>query len=334
MTLVPHPLPYPKGEYNQDYEETMRRIVEQNFEDLYKSIEGLKVFSDADVSLATRRHMFMAAGNGAISPGDENVVSDYDLWMAEQIIQDTYGDAVSITAKKKTLLKFGNVDDLAATTRTTVADLGTSLLNETYAATDLITQLSSSSGSDTGNAYVEGHTVTGTGASSVFTFVTQTATLVGQSTATLGTPLARISRIANLTATPWVGTIYASEAGSLTAGVPTATLIHAVVPIAEQQSFKCATTISNSDYYIITEWGFDVAKKTSASVDFRLEIRLVGGVFRPIVFGSCTQGDSKTIRLSPPVIVPKNADVRVTGLASTTAVETGAWFNGYLASVS
>lgn len=35
-----------------------------------------------------------------------------------------------------------------------------------------------------------------------------------------------------------------------------------------------------------------------------------------------------------PAIVPKNADVRITATASTTNVEAGGWFNGYLAAVT
>ena len=259
---------------------------------------------------------------------------DYDLWMAEQIIFGTYGDTVSIASKKKTLLKFGKITDLAATTRTTIASLGSGVLNEVYVASDLITHVASSSGSDTGTMKVEGHTVAGTGTSAVFTFVVQTVTLAGQAKTILPTPLARVSRAYNNTATPWVGDIYVAQDVTFTLGVPqTANAIHMKVPAGEQQSFKAATTISGTDYYIITSMDVSVAKKTNAVVDFRLEIREVGGVFRPSLFSTCSQGDSKGVSLNPPVIVPKNADVRITALASATAVEAEAWINGYLASV-
>jgi len=257
---------------------------------------------------------------------------DFDISMAEAIIEDTYGDTVSVAAKKKTLLKFGDRSDLAATTRSTVAELGLAALNETYVTTDAITHFASSSGSDTGDCYIEGHTVTGTGTSAQFTFVTQTVTLAGQTRTALTTPLARVSRVANPTSTEWVGNIYVAEDVSFASGVP-ASASHIMVPAGEQQSLKAATTISNSDYYIITSGAVEVGKKTNAVVDFRLEVRLVGGVFRPVAFVSCSQGDSKFIPISPPAIVPKNADVRITALASTTNVEAGAWFNGYLASV-
>lgn len=261
------------------------------------------------------------------------VTTNFDVYMAEQIIENTFGDKVSVLDKKKTLLKFGKRTDLGSTTRSTLAIMGGNL-NETYVTDNTITHFSSSSANDTGDCYIEGHTVTGTGTSAQFTFVTQTVTLAGQTKTALTTPLARVSRVANTSATEWEGDIYVAEDVTFTNGVPqTASAIHIQVPAGEQQSFKAASTISNSDYYIITGGAVTVDKKTNAVVDFRLEVRLVGGVFRPVALISCTQGDAKFIPLDPPAIVPKNADFRITGIASTTSVEAGAWVNGYLASV-
>lgn len=258
---------------------------------------------------------------------------DFNTWLVEQIIQDTYGDTVSVAQKKKTLLKFGKRTDLGSTNYSTLAIMGGND-NETFVTTNAITHFASSSGSDTGDCYIEGHTVSGTGADAQFTFVTQTVTLAGQTKTALTTPLARVSRVANTSATAWVGNIYVAEDVTFTGGVPqTATAIHIQVPAGEQQSFKAATTISKADYYIVTGGTVAVAKKTNAVVDFRLEVRLVGGVFRPVALVSCTQGDSKFIPLDPPVIVPANADVRIAALASTTAVEASGWINGYLAKV-
>lgn len=257
---------------------------------------------------------------------------DFEIWMAEQIIQDTYSDTVSVADKKKTLLKFGNRTDLGSTTRSTIGHLGLAALNETYVTTNAITHFASSSGSDTGDMYVEGHTVSGTGTSAQFTFVTQTVTLAGQTKTALTTPLARVSQVYNSSATDWVGDIYVAEDVAFTAGVP-ASGSHIKVPAGEQTSFKAATTVSNTDYGIIDEWVVTVGKKTNAVVDFRLEIREVGGVFRPKVFAEASQGETFMLRFEAPIIVPKNADVRVTALASATNVEAGSWFNGYLAKV-
>jgi hypothetical protein len=277
----------------------------------------------------------MRDGRVDVSRADANVVETMPVaaTYAERVIWATYGDEVSVWDKGKTLLKFGKRDDLGSTNYSTLAVMGGNE-NETFVTTDAITHFASSSGSDTGDCYIEGHTVSGTGANAQFTFVTQTVTLAGQTKTALTTPLARVSRVANKTATAWVGNIYVAEDVTFTGGVPqTATAIHIQVPAGEQQSFKCATTISNVDYYILTSGLVSVDKKTTAIVDFRLEIREVGGVFRPVAMVSCKEGDSQYIPLDPPVIVPKNADIRITALASTTSVEADAWFNGYLAKV-
>ena len=260
---------------------------------------------------------------------------DYHLWMAEQIIEDTYGDTVSVASKKKTLLKFGK-SVTVGTTKHTIARLGSGEVNESYVTTNAITHFASSSGSDTGSMYVEGHTVSGTGASAVFTFVTQTVTLAGQTKTALTTPLARVSRVVNPTSTSWVGTIYIARDVSFSSGVPgTANAVHMVVPAGEQQSFKCATTISGTDYWIITAVAGSIFEKASGYAEVRLEVREVGSVFKPkFLFGVSSSGGPTTrFEVYPPVIVPKNADVRMTAIADGANTDISAWANGYLAAV-
>ena len=273
--------------------------------------------------------MYTKIGN---SPGSIDIENP-DITYLETIVEGTFGDTVSVAQKKKTLLKFGDRTDIG-TTRTTVALLGSGILNETYQTSNTITHVASTIGGDTGSLMVEGHTVTGTGTSAQFTFVVQEVTLAGHTKTALTTPLARISRMYNNTSTEWTGTVYAAQDVTFTSGVPqTTAAIHCVIPAGEQQSFKAATTVSNSDYYFVTGGAVSVARKTNAVVDFRLEVRGVGGVFRPVAFISCSQGDAKYTPFNPPAIVPKNADVRITATASTSNVEAGGWFNGYLAKV-
>ena len=255
--------------------------------------------------------------------------------MAEQIIKDTYGDTVSVLSKKKTLLKFGKTVD-AGTTKRTIARPGSGQVNETYATSNLITHVSSSSGSDTGPLRIEYHTVSGSGTSAQFTFGVQDVTLAGQTKTALTTPAARVSRMyrPSSSSTDLVGDIYAYEDVAVTAGVPgTATAIHAVIPAGENQTFKCATTISNSDYWIITAVAGSVYEKANAYAEIRLEIRDVGGVFLPkFLFGvSSGGGPSMRFEVYPPVIVPKNADVRMTAIADGAGTDVSAWANGYLA---
>lgn len=253
--------------------------------------------------------------------------SDFDLYMAEQQILGDDSASVSVLGKKKRLLKFGQVD--VGTSRRTVGELGSGEVHETFVGTNAITHVASEDDGDTGSLVVEGHTISG----SDLTFVVQTVTLAGNTKTPLSTPLARATRAYNATGTEWAGPIYVAEDVTFSGGTPqTATAIHLVISAGEQQSFKAATTISASDYWIITEVFGSILKKTAGFVDFRLEVRESGGVFRPAVNWAASSAGAASILLpiNPPLIVPPNSDVRITALADATAT-CAAWVNGYLA---
>jgi hypothetical protein len=75
-------------------------------------------------------------------------------------------------------------------------------------------------------------------------------------------------------------------------------------------------------------------RKTSASVDVRLEIREAGGVFRAITeVGLSTGGtDTFTEYFDPPLIIKPNSDIRATTAAlAGTGVAVTARIAGYLA---
>ena len=264
---------------------------------------------------------------------DRNAAGNNPIHLAEREAFSTYGDSISVYDKNKSLLKFGRFDTLGATYETVWSQGG----DETYVTTNAIDTVSSSSASDTEVLYVEGHTVVGTGSSSVFTFVAQTITLTGTTKAVLTTPLARVSRAYNISSNTLVGTIYVSEDDThTTPGVPnTAAKIHLTIEAGENQSYKCATTFSGTDYFICTGGWASVNKKTTATVDFEMQVRLPGQLFRPVARVSCASAGLATtvINFTPHVIVPKNSDIRIQARASTTAVEVNAAFQGYLASV-
>lgn len=255
-----------------------------------------------------------------------------NFWLAHSIeeIKRTYGDTVR--PKAKSLFKFGK--NLAVGTSVeTVWETGG---RETYVTTNVIDTVSSSSTSDTSvTMYVEGHTVSGTGADSEFTFVSQTVDLNGQNKVLLGTPLARVSR-AYVTSGTLVGDFYVYEDDTLTAGVPdTASKVHLAVYEAtngSSQSFKAATTFSNTDYFLVTSLILSVGKKTSAVVDFSFEVRTAGGIFLPQFQASLSTTGINTTQLKaePYFILPKNSDVRVEAIASTANVEADAMFTGLL----
>lgn len=259
-------------------------------------------------------------------------VPDGRLVQAEREIQSTFGDVVSIDKKAKSLLKFGKSAELAADTIETVWSLGG---HETYVNDNLIDSIVSSNAADNEEIYIECHTVEGTGTDQKFTFMTQTVTLNGQNRVPLPTPVARVSTAYNNNGTELLGAVYVYEETPLTAGVPQdLTKVHEHIPQGFQQSFKAATTFSDEDYYIVTGGFGSVSNKQAASVDFYLEIRTAGKIFRQgAAVSASSTGGSWQIDLDPCIIIPKNADIRITCETSTQGAVVFGSFKGYLAKV-
>lgn len=238
-----------------------------------------------------------------------------DPWMehAKQIILADYGDSVSLESKNKDLIKFGRNTDVEQD-KATLMCLPNNIDNETYVSSNIITSIISTDASDTETVTVEGHTLSGGN----FTFVTQTLSLTGQTVATLATPLARCTRIFNADVTEIAGTISVTENDTYTSGVPdTSSKVHCQIRAGEQQSEKCATTLSSSDYWVITGFYADMMTKSSAFAEVDLEIRLYGKVFRPIAHISCSNAHRGEIQFTPYVIVPPNSDVRLRAVSDS-----------------
>lgn len=249
-------------------------------------------------------------------PGNKMPTSD-DPWMehAKRLIFDEFGDHVSLEAKDKDLIKFGRNQDVE-TAIATLMTLPDTIDNETYVSTNIITTIISSSGSDTNTVQVEGHTISG----SDLTFVSQSATLNGQTAVTLGTALARVSRVFNTSATDHVGQIAVTEDDTFTSGVPdTAAGVHLLVRTGENQSEKASTSISSVDYWVITHINADMLTKAAAFAEIDLEIRLAGKVFRPIVEISCSDSHAGVFSFAPYIIVPPNSDVRLRGISDSAS---------------
>ena len=260
-------------------------------------------------------------------------VPDGRLVQAEREIEATFGDRVSIDRKAKSLIKFGKSGTLS-TNRETVWNVGG---HETYVTGNTITHVSSSSASDNQTLKLECHTVSGTGTDSQFTFVVQTVTLNGQTPVALDTPVARVSRVFNDNGTELVGAVYVYEIDgtTVTAGVPSpASKIHSKIDAGFQQGFKGATTFSNEDYYVLTGGFGSVSYKQAAAVDFYLEVRQAGKVFiQQAAVSANASGGSWQIDLDPAVIIPKNADVRITCQSGSQGAVVYGSFKGYLAKV-
>ena len=264
--------------------------------------------------------------------GDYETATLHDPWIqhAIEVISGTYGDTVSIQAKDKDLLKFGR-NQLVNTTKSTLMTLPVGIDNEIYLSSNLITQISSSSASDTGSVIVEGHTSSD---GLVFTFVTQTITLTGQTAVSLTTPLCRVSRVYNNGATDLVGSIYVAETDALTAGVPqTGAKVHLIVVAGINNSEKAATTISNSDYWIITGFYADCLEKTAAFGIVHLEVREAGKTFINKIDIACSTNFRGEHKFQPYLIIPKNADVRLRATGNAAGKDISGGLGGVLAIV-
>jgi len=259
-------------------------------------------------------------------------VPDGRLVQAEREIQSTFGDVVSIDKKAKSLIKFGKSADLSANGTSTVWTVGG---HEVYVNDNLITHISSSSAADVYEVLLECHTVSGTGQDAKFSFLTQTVTLQGQTKVALPTPVARVSQVFNNNGVELVGRVTVYEDVAITAGVPNdPTKIHIDIPAGLQGSFKAATTFSDEDYYVLTGGFGSVSLKQNAAADFYLEVREVGKVFVQRAAVSASSGGPWDIDLDPAVIIPRNADVRITVETDTNNAVVFGVFKGYLAKVT
>jgi len=259
-------------------------------------------------------------------------VPDGRLVQAEREIQSTFGDVVSIDKKAKSLIKFGKSADLSANGTSTVWTVGG---HEVYVNDNLITHISSSSAADVYEVLLECHTVSGTGQDAKFSFLTQTVTLQGQTKVALPTPVARVSQVFNNNGVELVGRVTVYEDVAITAGVPNdPTKIHIDIPVGLQGSFKAATTFSDEDYYVLTGGFGSVSLKQNAAADFYLEVREVGKVFVQRAAVSASSGGPWDIDLDPAVIIPRNADVRITVETDTNNAVVFGVFKGYLAKVT
>lgn len=273
-----------------------------------------------------------------------------DTEFIEQLIAGQLGYRVDFQSKRKTLSKFGRNPDVAAAAWETVAEQQGSEINETFVSTNIIDSISSDDQSNDVGLIVtiEGHTID---ASGNLTFVTQTATLDGtdaRTEVTLTTPLARATRayigasgtFDSPQAVP-TGNIYIYDnTGGQSLGVPsTAAGTKLMIVAGATQSEKCATTISQDDVWVITEFSCAIGDTVgnAALVTVRMETLDVanGGVWRPLGREFTLWADQPGISrpMNPPLIVPANHDFRVRAIADANTAEVYAEARGYLARV-
>lgn len=248
----------------------------------------------------------------------QSVIPDFKLAHAIRSIEADFGDTVSIWEKAKTLVKFGKNPDLDSGVSETIWNTGG---DETLKTANDIDVVVSTNAGDTQSVVIEGHTISG----SDLTFVTQTVTLTGTTPAALTTPLARVTRLYNDSATNFAGDITVEDNG---------TSVHLTVrgTNGENQSNKCQTAISSSDYWIITHIAGGVIGSVSATVEFELQIKLSGKVWRTVYrFNTSNYTEAGG---EPYLIVPPNSDVRIVGTSNTNNTDAVAAIIGYLAIIT
>jgi len=253
---------------------------------------------------------------------------------AIRTIAGTYGHEVDPVAKGKTLRKFGR-NETVGTTRATVADLSGEL-HETYVSTNTITTVSSSDVLDTQLCKYEYHTIDGSGN---FTFGVGSFYLDGRNKVTLPVPCARVNRFYNNDTWDFAGDITIYEDTAIVNGVPTdSTKVHMQMigtTHVDNQSLKAATTLSNTDYWIVTDIQANLIGSNSARVDVHLEVREKGKVFRTqLDVGLGTGGTTHArFELNPALIVTPNSDIRMTAVSTANGTEVSGYMSGTLASI-
>jgi hypothetical protein len=258
-------------------------------------------------------------------------VTDFWLRHAINVIKQTYDHDVSVQEKGKDLIKFGRSTQVQ-TTDTTIMTLPSGVYNETYLATNGITTISSASSGDTFSATIEGHTIDGNGD---FTFVSQSVTLNGQTAVSLSTPLARATRLYNTGAVNSVGPVYVYESTAIVAGVPTdGTKVHLMLRAGKNQSEKCATTLSQYDYWIITNINGQPLKKTQAAAEYAFQVREKGGVFRTQLNFAASNTNEGGHTYKPYHIIRPNSDIRMVANADTSNTDCFAHIAGVLAIIT
>lgn len=251
---------------------------------------------------------------------------------AEREILTQYGDVVSVARRSKSLLKFGQNDNVG-TTELTIMDLQGTETEETYVSDNLIDRVVSDKVANTQTITIEGHTLSG----GDLTFVIQTAVLTGQTPVVLTTPLARVSRVYVTGATPLVATsivfVYESTGGE-TLGVPDDdSTVHITMTDVHNQSVKAATSVSAVDYLLITSIYGDINKKTGSEIDLQFKSRVLGNIFRPHAprSGDSAGTSSLSLPFMPYIIIPPNSDIIMTAKAGTISVSVSAGFEGIFA---
>lgn len=156
--------------------------------------------------------------------------------------------------------------------------------------------------------------------------------LTGQTKVPLTTPLARATRIRNASGTDFLGSIYVFEDDTLSGGVPTtASKVHCIAPAGDNNSRKASTSLSQYDYWIVTNIWADCLKKSASFADVSLQVRENGETFITHDPISCAPGGRGYHYFKPYLVIPANADVRLVASADGASTSVSGGIQGVLA---
>lgn len=276
-----------------------------------------------------------AIGAGSETNPFMSVVSDYRIAEAINQIKKTYSQNVSVHLKGSSPLIVGSNPNLG-TSKGLLWQTGADNTNEVVVADDTnpIDSISSSDAGDTETVTIIGVTMAG----GIRTSVIQSAILNGQTKVALSAPLNQVIDVVHGegSSTDLIGPIYIYQDTPLTSGKPTDTLkIHLTVGANENKANKGLYVLDNISYLIFTGIDIDFYENTGTNVvKVRLEVKKPGGVFIPITkYFTVKTGESKSKTFDKPVIAPKNSEVRIVGICTSTGQEVCVSANGYLAEV-
>lgn len=252
--------------------------------------------------------------------------ANYDFWASQALREIKHQYGVSVRMKDKSFLKFGQNTDIDSGVEETVWLRGG---HETLPTGNVIDTISSSSTSDMQNVLIEGHTMS----NGKLNFVEQAVTLNGRNKVVLTTPLSRASRMYNNDSVDFHGTVYAYEDDTLSNGEPqTQSKIHLQTSGGNNQTLKASTSLGDGEYGLITYFYASVNKKQAACVDFKIQVRELGKVFRTQILRSAhSTGGNIELSIRPYLIVPPNSDIRITSESGVANVSVTAGFNSLVA---
>lgn len=259
---------------------------------------------------------FQTVNAGTLANPLQSVIADFRLNFAVRNIALTDSIDVDIWDKGRELIKYGRNDDLDSGSTEQIWLQGGL---ETIPTTNAIDEIVSTNAGDTQDVIIEGHTISG----SDLTFVVQTATLNGTTPVTLTTPLRDATRMYNNGSTDFAGTVSVYENGGNT---------YLTTDSSNNQSLKCAASMGSDTYFIITKVMGSVKRANSAVVDFQLQTRDSGKVWRTrYSFSVSREAGTLQMDLTPYIIMKPNADMRVIGTSNAANTVAEAAVHGYMA---